>query len=52
MLVAFSVAPSGGDNPDASVHDAVAAAVEVVRASGLPNETGSMFTRSYGGVLG
>ena len=26
MLVAFSVSPSGGDNPDASVHDAVAAA--------------------------
>lgn len=48
MLVAFSVAPSGGDNPDASVHDAVAAAVAVVRASGLPNQTDSMFTTIEG----
>jgi uncharacterized protein YqgV (UPF0045/DUF77 family) len=48
MLVAFSVAPSGGDNPDASVHDAVAAAVEVVRDSGLPNRTTSMFTEIEG----
>lgn len=48
MLVAFSVAPSGGESPDASVHDAVAAAVEVVRASGLPNRTDSMFTTIEG----
>ncbi|GAB3615967.1 MTH1187 family thiamine-binding protein [Okibacterium endophyticum] len=48
MLVAFSVAPSGGDNPDASVHDAVAAAVKVVRESGLPNRTSSMFTEIEG----
>ena len=48
MLVAFSVAPSGGDNPDASVHDAVAAAVKVVRDSGLPNRTSSMFTEIEG----
>ncbi|MCS5721355.1 thiamine-binding protein [Herbiconiux sp. CPCC 203407] len=48
MLVAFSVAPSGGTSPDASVHDAVAAAVEVVRASGLPNSTDSMFTTIEG----
>ncbi|KQV05971.1 thiamine-binding protein [Leifsonia sp. Root112D2] len=48
MLVAFSVAPSGADNPDASVHDAVAAAVEIVRASGLPNHTDSMFTTIEG----
>jgi len=48
MLVAFSVAPSGGPSPDASVHDAVAAAVEVVRASGLPNSTDSMFTTIEG----
>lgn len=48
MLVAFSVAPSGGDNPDASVHDAVAAAVEIVRASGMPNRTDSMFTTIEG----
>jgi uncharacterized protein YqgV (UPF0045/DUF77 family) len=48
MLVAFSVAPSGGDDPDGSVHDAVAAAVRVVRDSGLPNRTDSMFTTLEG----
>ncbi|SDZ08253.1 thiamine-binding protein [Herbiconiux ginsengi] len=48
MLVAFSVAPSGGPSPGASVHDAVAAAVAVVRASGLPNSTDSMFTTIEG----
>ena len=56
MLLAFSVAPSGipadpayvrGD-ADASVHDAVAAAVKVVRDSGLPNKTDSMFTTIEG----
>ena len=46
MLVAFSVAPSGG--PTDSVHDAVAAAVRVVRESGLPNRTTSMFTEIEG----
>ena len=45
MLVAFSVAPSGGDP---SVGDAVAAAVRIVRESGLPNETTSMFTTVEG----
>lgn len=44
MLLAFSVAPSGTGRSDGSVHEAVAAAVEVVRASGLPNRTTSMFT--------
>ena len=53
MLVAFSVAPSGdpanGQAPgDASVHDAVAAAVRIVRESGLPNRTSSMFTEIEG----
>ena len=48
MLVAFSVAPSGGSNEDASVHDAVAAAVKIVRESGLPNHTDSMFTTIEG----
>ncbi|WP_104053772.1 MULTISPECIES: thiamine-binding protein [unclassified Arthrobacter] len=56
MLVAFSVAPSGvgPDTPagpaaaDASVHDAVAAAVRIVRESGLPNRTDSMFTTLEG----
>jgi uncharacterized protein YqgV (UPF0045/DUF77 family) len=48
VLVAFSVAPSGGEGPDASVHDAVAAAVRIVRDSGLPNRTTSMFTELEG----
>ncbi|WP_314457813.1 thiamine-binding protein [uncultured Microbacterium sp.] len=53
MLIAFSVAPSGigsasAENPDGSVHDAVAAAVAVVRASGLPHRTSSMFTEIEG----
>jgi uncharacterized protein YqgV (UPF0045/DUF77 family) len=50
MIVAFSVAPSGGPSAvsDASVHDAVAAAVRVVRESGLPNRTSSMFTEIEG----
>lgn len=48
MIVAFSVAPSGNGNADASVHDAVAAAVKVVRDSGLPNRTSSMFTEIEG----
>jgi uncharacterized protein YqgV (UPF0045/DUF77 family) len=64
MLLAFSVAPSGrpvatagvADAPsvssaaadDASVHDAVAEAVRIVRESGLPNHTDSMFTTIEG----
>ncbi|MFT4028482.1 MAG: thiamine-binding protein [Protaetiibacter sp.] len=48
MLVAFSVAPSGTGNADGSVHDAVAAAVQIVRESGLPNRTTSMFTELEG----
>lgn len=48
MLLAFSVAPSSGEGPDGSVHEAVAAAVEVVRESGLPNRTTSMFTEIEG----
>ena len=48
MLVAFSVAPSGTGNADGSVHDAVAAAVRVVRDSGLPHRTTSMFTELEG----
>jgi uncharacterized protein (TIGR00106 family) len=42
MLFAFSVAPAGlGDE---SLGDIVAEAVRVVRESGLPHETTSMFT--------
>ncbi|TFV96438.1 thiamine-binding protein [Leifsonia flava] len=48
MLVAFSVAPSGTGRADGSVHDAVAAAVRIVRESGLPNQTDSMFTTIEG----
>ncbi|GAB3592925.1 MTH1187 family thiamine-binding protein [Angustibacter peucedani] len=45
MLIAFSVAPSGtGD----SVSAAVADAVRVVRESGLPHRTDSMFTTIEG----
>jgi len=49
MLVAFSVAPSGGGaEEDGSVHKAVAAAVKIVRESGLPNQTDAMFTTIEG----
>jgi len=57
MLVAFSVAPSGDrpagaerapSDPVDSVHDAVAAAVRIVRESGLPNRTDAMFTTIEG----
>lgn len=46
MLAAFSVWPngSGGD----SVREAVAAAVRIVRDSGLPNHTDAMFTTIEG----
>ena len=47
MLVAFSVAPASA-GPDGSVHDAVAAAVRVVRESGLSNRTDAMFTTIEG----
>jgi len=48
MIVAFSIAPSGGPEGTDSVHDAVAAAVKVVRDSGLTNQTDSMFTTIEG----
>lgn len=45
MLAAFSITPLGvGD----SVGAAVADAVSLVRASGLPNETNAMFTNVEG----
>lgn len=44
-LAAFSISPLGtGD----SVSEAVAEAVRLVRASGLPNETNAMFTNVEG----
>jgi len=47
LTVAFSVAPASPD-PDGSYAEAVAAAVRVVRESGLPNETNAMFTNVEG----
>ena len=47
MLVAFSISPSGGDETG-GVSEAVAEAVRVVRASGLPCETNAMFTNIEG----
>ncbi len=47
MIVAFSISPSGGDETG-GVSAAVAEAVRVVRASGLPHETNSMFTNVEG----
>lgn len=48
MLFAFSIAPSGAADEDGSVSAAVADAVRVVRESGLPHETTSMFTTIEG----
>jgi uncharacterized protein (TIGR00106 family) len=45
MLVAFSVTPIGTSE---AVGEAVAEAVRVVRASGLPNRTDAMFTTLEG----
>jgi uncharacterized protein (TIGR00106 family) len=47
MIVAFSISPAGSAD-DGSVSEAVAEAVRVVRESGLPNETNSMFTNIEG----
>lgn len=47
MIVAFSISPSGGDD-SGGVSEAVAEAVRVVRASGLPHETNAMFTNVEG----
>lgn len=47
MIVAFSISPSASD-PDGSVSEAVAAAIRVVRDSGLPCETNAMFTNIEG----
>ncbi|MGA4786332.1 MTH1187 family thiamine-binding protein [Nocardia sp. AB354] len=45
MIAAFSVTPLG---TGAAVGRAVAEAVRIVRASGLPNETNAMFTTLEG----
>jgi uncharacterized protein (TIGR00106 family) len=47
MIVAFSISPAAADDTG-GVSEAVAAAVRVVRESGLPNETNAMFTNIEG----
>jgi len=47
MIVAFSISPTAGDD-QGGVSEAVAAAVRVVRESGLPHETNAMFTNLEG----
>ena len=47
MIVAFSIAPAGPDD-HGSYAAAVAEAVRIVRASGLPHETNAMFTNIEG----
>ena len=47
MIVAFSISPTAGDETG-GVSEAVAAAVRVVRESGLPCETNAMFTNIEG----
>jgi uncharacterized protein YqgV (UPF0045/DUF77 family) len=49
MLVAFSITPLGAGE---AVGEIVAEAVRVVRASGLPNQTDSMFTTVEGEWVG
>ena len=50
VLAAFSITPLGGAGTevDGSVGEAVAEAIRIVRASGLPNETNAMFTNVEG----
>lgn len=45
MIAAFSISPGGVGE---SVGDVVGECVEIVRASGLPNETNAMFTNIEG----
>jgi uncharacterized protein (TIGR00106 family) len=47
MIAAFSIAPAGPDDTG-SYAAAVAEAVRIVRASGLPHETNAMFTNVEG----
>lgn len=47
-LIAFSVAPSTASDDTGSVSTAVARAISVVRASGLPHRTDAMFTTIEG----
>src|SRR3954451_7152709 len=47
MIVAISISPSGSDETG-GVSQAVADAVEVIRDSGLANQTNAMFTNIEG----
>lgn len=47
MIAAFSIAPASPDDTG-SYAEAVAEAVAIVRASGLPHETNAMFTNVEG----
>ena len=47
MIVAFSISPTAADE-SGGVSEAVAEAVRIVRASGLPHETNAMFTNIEG----
>ena len=49
MLLAFPTSPQRPDQPDGSVSEAVAAAIGVVRESGLALETTAMFPTLEGG---
>ena len=48
MLLAFAVAPTTTSSAEGAVTSAVARAVKIVRESGLPYETTSMFTTIEG----
>lgn len=48
MLFSFSIAPATTPHEDGSMADIVARAVKVIRDSGLPHETTSMFTTVEG----
>lgn len=48
MLFSFSIAPATPDHDNGSMSETVARAVKVIRDSGLPQETGSMFTTVEG----
>jgi len=48
MIAAFSISPTAAADDTGSVSEAVARAVRVVRESGLPHETNSMFTNVEG----
>lgn len=48
MLFAFSIAPATTNQPDGAMAQTVAKAVKVIQDSGLPQETGPMFTTVEG----